>query len=500
MYYYGVVVFSVLFGVSWSDKLLTFPPGFKFGASTSAYQIEGGWNASDKGESIFDRLYHERPDASMDHSNGEIACDSYHQWRRDIDMIAEMGLHVYRFSISWPRLLPTGFNNYISEAGKNYYNNLIDGLLARNIEPLITIFHFDLPQSIQDLGGWANPLIADWFTDYARVVYTLFGDRVKMWITLNEPMAICDGGYGDFLAPKIVDPDVGLYLCSKNVVLAHAKAWRVYDEEFKPKYHGKVSMTNLFFWYEPVSDEDKETTDLMLEYCEGRFSHPIYSKEGGWPKKLQKLITEQGYEQGYWRPRMPEFTEEEIKFIRGTYDFYALNHYTTNLVKKAKPGEKVGAWPFDGQPIIGANFQKGNGWKTAAPSWFYIYPEGLRHQLNWIRENYGDITIFITENGYAGGSTGLRDQERIDSMRDNLEQTWLAIYEDGIDIRGYITWSLMDNFEWIGGYSVKYGLYEVDFNSTERTRTPRESALYYERVVKTGSVFVHSDEDKHIEL
>ncbi|XP_028036762.1 myrosinase 1-like [Bombyx mandarina] len=478
------VVLSFLIYSTWCEEL-SFPPDFMFGAASAAYQVEGGWKAADKGESLWDALTHETPSKVFDGNTGDIACDSYNQWRRDIEMAAELGLSHYRFSLSWTRILPTGFANYISEDGKNYYNNLIDGLLARNIEPLVTIHHFDLPSIFQDMGGFTNPLIVDWFADFARVVYSLFADRVKYWISINEPLGLCDAGYNGVIAPALHSPDLAVYLCSKYVLLAHAKAWRIYDEEYKPKYHGKMTISQLALWFEPLREEDEERTALMNAFCEERFGHPIF--KGNWPPDLAMLIEERSFEKGFSRSRLPSFTQQEAEYIKGTYDYYALNHYTTFLVKIAE-GNESGIWPFTGAPEIGVVFRQGEGWETAAPSWFGIYPEGLRNQLNWIREKYGDVQILITENGYADDSNGLRDVERVQYIKNYLGEVLKAIKIDKINVTAYTAWTLMDNFEWLMGYKIKYGIYEVDFNSPNRTRTPRDSANYYASVIKNRSL------------
>ncbi|XP_028029940.1 myrosinase 1-like [Bombyx mandarina] len=465
----------------------TFPLNFKFGAGSSSYQIEGAWNVSDKGESIQDRYAHEHPEKVVDGSNGDVACDSYNLWRRDIEMATELGLDHYRFSISWPRLLPSGYPNYISEDGRNYYNNLIDGLLKNNIEPVVTIYHYELPQVFQDLGGWTNPLIVDWFADYASVVYSLFADRVKIWLTVNEPLIICDVSYIGISAPGLYSPDHGLFLCNKHVLLAHAKAWRLYDEEYKPKYHGMVSLTQLFFWFEPETEADTELAELTNEYCEGRFAYPIYSKEGGWPPSLKNILDENSYNKGFNNTRVLQFTPEEIEFVKGTYDFYALNHYTSFVVKAIEPNEAAGDWPFSGSSELGVNFGPHPTWEVSAG--FGIYPPGLRRQLNWLKNRYGDIQFMITETGYASYQIhGLNDDGRINFIKDYLNEVLLAIYEDKINVTGYTVWSLMDSYEWASGYTAKYGLYQVDFESPNKTRTPRKSAKYYADLIKNRAL------------
>ncbi|XP_041977129.1 myrosinase 1-like [Aricia agestis] len=483
------IIFVV--GSVWSHKNvseLKFPPWFKFGAATAAYQIEGGWNISDKSPSIWDVFTHESPGMISDGGAGDEACDSYRLWREDVKIVADLGLDFYRFSISWPRLLPSGFPDRISSAGRRYYSELIDGLLAAGVEPVVTVYHWDLPQSLQDLGGWTNPLISDWFADYARVVFSLYADRVKTWITINEPVIYCDASYTMGVAPKVQSPEIGLYLCKKHALIAHAKAWRIYDKEFKPKYHGKVSLSNLIMWFEPDDDGEEEVAELARQYGGGMYSHPIYSKEGGWPPAIEQLIAKRSLEQGYPRSRLPAFTEHEIQLTRGTYDFYGLNYYTARLTRRARSGERIGIWPFSGISELNITFTTRPEWKKAPPFWFYIYPEGLRHLMTWLRDQYGDMEFFITETGVSDYDGRLHDVDRVEYYQKHLEQVLLSIHEDHVNVTGFTAWTLMDDFEWIDGYRSKFGLYAVDFSDQQRRRTPRTSAVYYRNVVHTGSI------------
>ncbi|KAF9420550.1 hypothetical protein HW555_003300 [Spodoptera exigua] len=453
------------------------PPWFKFGAGTSALQIEGGWNASgnvnsfftpkrftlqgsqyhltpvissvmervlDRGESNWDRYLHLFPKTIA--GSADVTCDSYRLWRRDIQMCQELGLDMYRFSISWSRLLPTGLSNYISEDGKNYYNNLINGLLEKGIEPVVTLNHFDLPQRLQNLGGWTNPLISNWFAEYARVAFSLYADRVKIWLTVNEPQILCDSGYNNGTVPYINDPKYGRYLCSKNVLLAHAKAYRIYDRHYRHLYHGKVTIVFLYLWLAPATENDIEVTNLARQYVEGRYGHPVYSKEGGWPKELEEILANNSRNEGYPEPRLPPFTEEEKELVKGSFDFYALNHYSSLLVRKAKPGEVIGKTLVDGIEELGIVLESDPSWEKGDIKWLTVHPEGLREQLNYLKNTYNLTEIMITENGFFSSNASLNDVRTVNYTKKYLEQVALAI-QDGVNVTVYFHWSLMDNFD-----------------------------------------------------
>lgn len=210
-----------------------------------------------KSENIWDHMTHNDPCVIDDCSNGDIACDSYNKYKRDVEMMRELGLDFYRFSLSWTRILPTSFPDHISEAGAQYYSNLIDELLKYNIEPMVTLYHWDLPQKLQEMGGWTNPHVVDWFADYARVAFSLYGDRVKYWITMNEPREVCYQGYGtNTKAPALNIKGVAEYLCAKNLILAHAKAYHIYDQEFRPKYNGSIFIALSAQFYEPETEKE----------------------------------------------------------------------------------------------------------------------------------------------------------------------------------------------------------------------------------------------------
>ncbi|XP_026319716.1 myrosinase 1-like [Hyposmocoma kahamanoa] len=239
-----------------------FPNGFLFGSSTSSYQVEGAWDEDGKSPNVWDTATHARPCWISECHNGDVATDSYHLYKRDVEMMRELNLDFYRFSISWSRLLPTSFNDNINEKAVEFYRNLIDEMLMYNIEPMVTLYHWDLPQKLQDMGGWTNPHIVDWFVDYARIVFDQFGDQVNFWITFNEPRDICHQGYGaSTLAPLLKIAGVAEYMCAKNLLLAHAKTYHMFNKEFRSSKEAMVGISISANWLEPESQEHAEAAE-----------------------------------------------------------------------------------------------------------------------------------------------------------------------------------------------------------------------------------------------
>ncbi|XP_060535576.1 myrosinase 1-like [Cylas formicarius] len=469
-----------------------FPENFKFGVATAAYQIEGGWDADGKGENTWDHYTHYFPDSIADKSNGDVACDSYHKYKEDIELLKELGVSVYRFSLSWSRILPQGTANYVNQAGVDYYLNLLKLLNESGIEPLVTLYHWDIPQPLQDLGGWSNPLMVNYFADYATVAFELFGDYVKMWATFNEPQSFCLMGYINneysHFAPGYDLEAEGSYLCSATILKAHAKAYHIYDEQFRDKQNGKVSIVLVVNWNEPATDsaDDMKAQELGLQFGMGIYANPIYV--GNWPQLMIDRVANRSKLEGYSKSRLPEFTEEEIKYIKGTSDFFCLNHYTTDLVSYAYEDDMIGvnsSYTLD----KGITTSYNSSWKEAQVStWNHMVPWGLRKMINWVDQNYGHPEIFITENGWADDGSSLDDPDRIEYTEGYLSSVLDAIYEDNVNVVGYTHWSLMDNFEWSFGYTSKFGMVSVDFKSENRTRTPKSSYYWYKCIIEARSL------------
>ncbi|XP_067010249.2 myrosinase 1 [Anabrus simplex] len=464
-----------------------FPDDFLFGAASASYQVEGGWDADGKGEGIWDRMFHEHPEFSRDGQNGDVADDSYHLYKEDVKLLKELGVNHYRFSISWPRIMPTGEANNINQPGIDYYNNLINELLDNGIQPMVTMYHWDLPQWLQDLGGWTNPIIVDYFEDYARVLYETYGDRVKWWSTFNEPKSFIMGYSRDdgLIAPSIKKPGVGDYLATHHLLIAHARAYHLYDEQYRAKQQGKVSIALNTDWHEPLtnSTEDIAAADRAMQFDFGLFAHPIFSTEGDYPPLLRERIDNNSKAEGRTRSRLPVFSKEMVEYIRGTYDFLGLNYYSTTLVTSGLTGDNPSRERDSG--IIESVDPS---WPTSPSStWLKVVPWGLRKLITWIHQNYNAPTIVITENGYSDHGT-LEDTERISYYKSHMTEVLKAMNEDGAHVIGYTAWSILDNLEWNSGYTERFGVCYVNISDPARPRTPKASFYYLKNVFQTHEI------------
>ncbi|XP_076259863.1 myrosinase 1-like isoform X1 [Rhynchophorus ferrugineus] len=478
---YGVLLACVL-SVSLGAK--TFPENFLFGAAGASYQIEGAWNEDGKGLSIWDVFTHTSGHIKND-DTGDIACDSYHKYKEDVAILKQLGLKVYRFSISWPRILPNGTPTQINQAGINYYKSLIKELKAAGIEPLVTLYHWDLPQHLLLLGGWMNPRLADYFGDYARIVFKNLGDDVKYWITLNEPGSTCTQGYESGThAPGLNLTGEAVYQCSYVSLLAHAKAYHIYDTEFREKQGGKITLNLACAWYYPITDtdEDVEAFNRCFDFNCGIYAEPIF--KGNWPRRMIDRISERSKLEGYSFSRLPEFTDQEKNLINGTADYISLNMYTSRTVWHISD-EPIGTPSLDFDLGIGSGVD--SSWPSSAASWLVSDPPGIRYLLNHLKNNYDPSEFIITENGWSDLG-GLDDQGRISYWKGYLSNILDAIVDDQINVTGYTAWSLLDNFEWAEGYTQRFGMVEVDFSDPNRTRTLKNSAKWYSKIATTRQI------------
>ncbi|KAL1138328.1 hypothetical protein AAG570_008392 [Ranatra chinensis] len=390
---------------------MKFPKHFIFSTASAAYQIEGGWNEDGKGENIWDRIVHSDPNYIQDHSNADVTCDSYHKYKEDIKCIRKIGFKAYRFSLSWARILPTGDITRINKNGIKYYMDLIDELIKNDIQPMVTLYHWDLPQTLQNLGGWLNPIIADYFEDFAYLVFSIYGNKVKWWITINEPSCIASGYGGVDYAPAMHLNGIGEYLAGHTLIKAHAKVYRLYENHFKSAQKGKISFALNGAFGMPVSEseEDVMAAERYNQFEFGWFAHPIYSNTGDYPPVMRDTVDRNSAGEGRRFSRLPSFTNEEIEFIKGTYDFIGINHYTSRLCTTGSEGEN----PSRSRDTKVKTSVDPN-WPPTGVSWNKVVPEGLRKLLNWLKNEYGNLTVFITENGYSDNTTVLHDKGRIE--------------------------------------------------------------------------------------
>ena len=455
-----------------------FPAGFVWGTATSAYQIEGAATLDGRGPSIWDAFCAE-PGRVANGDSGERACDHYHRFREDIALMADMGVTAYRFSISWPRVLPDGTNTTINQAGIDFYNALIDCCLEHGIQPWATLYHWDLPQALQENeDGWLNPAITDRFADYAAVCFQHFGDRVKHWITINEAWVVAILGYGQGVFAPGRTSNTEPYKVAHHLLVAHAKAVDVYRRQFQSQQRGIIGITNNCDWREPKTDTkaDREAAQRALEFFLAWFADPIY--RGEYPASMRKYVAD----------RLPEFTEAERRLILGSSDFFGLNHYTTMYASQS--GDQVQESAVYGNGGLSEDqkidLSVDPDWQKTTMQWAVV-PWGCRKLLHWIADRYDNPPLYITENGCAYDDHPVdgevHDQARIDYYAAYLEECAQAI-QQGVDLRGYFAWSMLDNFEWASGYGQRFGLHYVDFKTMERI--PKASARWFKAQLKSG--------------
>ncbi|KAJ7563891.1 hypothetical protein O6H91_03G129100 [Diphasiastrum complanatum] len=461
-----------------------FPQHFVFGTATSAYQVEGAVKEGGRGRSVWDTFSY-TPGKIADGSNGDIAVDQYHRYQEDVNLIAGMGFDAYRFSIAWPRIIPDGLTKEANKEGIAYYNRLINSLISQGIEPYATLYHWDLPQALQDsFGGWISRDIVKHFVAYAEVCFAAFGDRVKNWITLNEPHQFSVNGYGTGnhapgrCSQRSISPagnsSTEPYLAAHHALLAHAGAVSVYRKNFQAKQGGRIGMACDCQWAEPLTSslEDKAAAQRRLEFQLSWYLDPIFF--GDYPAIMRKHVGD----------RLPRFTSVEIKELRGSVDFVGINHYTSKFATPGPPATDPSDFFQDQQVSLTVEREGSIIGDRAASEWLFIVPWGLQKVLHWITERYNKPPIILTENGMddhnvntASLGDSLNDTKRIYYYQTYLSAVLQAIRE-GADVRGYFAWSLLDNFEWNMGYSKRFGFYYVDYSNGLK-RHAKSSALWF---------------------
>nr|AAF34650.1 prunasin hydrolase isoform PHA precursor [Prunus serotina] len=470
-------------------------PGFIFGTASAAYQVEGAANEGGRGPSIWDAYTHNHPERIKDRSNGDIAIDQYHRYKEDVGIMKNMGLDSYRLSISWSRLLPNGkLSGGVNKEGIEYYNNLTNELLRNGITPFVTLFHWDVPQALVDeYGGFLSPRIVDHYKDYTELCFKEFGDRIKHWITLNEPYAVSHHGYAigihapgrcsDWEACLGGDSAIEPYLVTHNQLLAHASTVKVYKDKYQASQNGVIGITVVSHWIEPASKskEDIDAASRYLDFMFGWFMSPLTI--GDYPHSMRHLVGE----------RLPVFTEEQSKLLNGSFDFIGLNYYSARYASDfsndyiAPPSYLTDhranvTTELNGVPIG----------PRGASDWLYVYPEGIYKLLLHTKETYNNPLIYITENGIDEFNNpklsleeALNDTMRIDYYYHHLCYLQAAI-KDGVRVKGYFAWSVLDNFEWNSGYTVRFGINYVDYDNGLKRRS-KFSAHWLKNFLKNYS-------------
>ncbi|XP_028248013.1 beta-glucosidase 40-like [Glycine soja] len=504
-----VVVVNVIFQIQICLSEInrqSFPKGFVFGTAASAFQnddvdfavgvgkgvddgdrvYEGAVKEGGRGLSVWDTFSHSFGKI-QDGSNADVAVNQYHRYDEDVQLMKEMGMDAYRFSISWSRIFPNGTRD-INQEGIDHYNKLINALLAKGIEPYVTLYHWDLPQALEDkYNGWLSSLIIKDFATYAEICFQKFGDRVKHWITFNEPHTFAMMGYDLGLeAPgrcsvcgngnSATEP----YIVAHNVLISHAIVADVYRKKYKKIQGGSIGMSLDVMWFEPAtsSKEDIEATHRALDFQLGWFLDPLIF--GDYPTSMRSRVGN----------RLPKFSKSQASLLKGSLDFVGINHYTTfyafNIPRSSYhdyiADSGVFTFPFNGTNFIG---------EKANSIWLYIVPHGMRNTMNYIKHTYGNPIVIVTENGMDDPNDplisikdALKDEKRIKYHNDYLINLQASITEDGCNVQGYFVWSLLDNWEWQSGFTSRFGLYFIDYKDNLK-RYPKHSVEWFKNFLKS---------------
>ncbi|KAH7862144.1 hypothetical protein Vadar_000720 [Vaccinium darrowii] len=476
---------SVAIDASSSFNRTSFPVDFVFGTGSSAYQFEGAWKEGGKGPSIYDIFTHKYPGKFANRSNGDVAIDFYHRYKEDVQLMKFMGMDAFRFSISWSRVLPRGkLSGGVNKEGIAFYNYLIDELLSNGLKPFVTIFHWDLPQALEDeYGGWLSP----------RIV-------VKHWITINEPWTFALLGYdlgtlalGRCSAWRNNDCPAGdsatePYIVGHHMLISHGVAVKVYKEKYQASQKGQIGITLISEWVLPYSNSkpNEEAAQRGLDFTFGWFIHPL--TYGDYPQTMRSLV----------RKRLPEFTPEQVSLVKGFFDFIGLNYYTAYYASNVSFANTVNvSYSTDSLANLTSKLT------PQGDNVFYTYPKGLQDVLIYTKEKYNNPVIYITENGMGDANNvttkeGVMDHLRIDFYRRHLGALQNAIntqalnlsyekfcvllgdFRAGVRVKGFFAWSFLDSFEWASGYTVRFGLGYIDYQDGLK-RYPKRSAFWFKK-------------------
>ncbi|XP_006660771.1 beta-glucosidase 30-like [Oryza brachyantha] len=464
----------------------SFPKDFIFGTGSAAYQYEGAYQEGGKGPSIWDTFSH-IPGKILNNDTGDVANDFYHRYKEDVDLLTDMNMDAFRFSIAWTRILPNGsLSGGINKEGVAFYNGLIDYVIVKGLIPFVTIFHWDTPQALESkYGGFLSENIVNDYLDFAEVCFREFGDRVKYWSTFNEPLTYSAYGYAKgIFAPGRCSPYVSAscgagdsgrepYTVAHHIHLSHAAAVQLYRTKYQPTQKGQIGIVVVTHWFVPYNETDagdlgavQRSIDFML----GWFLDPIV--HGDYPGTMR----------GWLGDRLPSFTPEQSAMVKGSYDFIGVNYYTTYYAKSAPPpSSNLLSYEADSRAnTTGFRDGKPIGPQEFTPS-FFNYPPGLRELLLYTKRKYNNPVMYVTENGIDEGNNStvpeaLKDGHRIAFHSKHLQFVNHAI-RDGARVKGYFTWTFMDCFEWGDGYADRFGLVFVD--RRDNLRRHRKQSSYW---------------------
>ncbi|KAL6841798.1 hypothetical protein ACP4OV_028310 [Aristida adscensionis] len=499
-----------------------FPEGFVFGTAASAYQVEGMAKQGGRGPSIWDAFIETPAGSIPNNATADVAVDEYHRYKEDVNIMKNMGFDAYRFSISWSRIFPNGTGK-VNQEGVDYYNRLIDYMLQQGVTPYANLYHYDLPLTLHEQYlGWLNPKIVEAFADYAEFCFQAFGDRVKNWFTFNEPRVAAALGYDNgYHAPgrcsscaaggnSTTEP----YIVAHHTILSHAAAVKRYRDKYQmlranveaPLFEserggsvccstikiidsvqgsliyqkGRIGILLDFVWYEPLSDSnaDRAAAQRARDFHLGWFLHPIIY--GHYPYSMLEIV----------KDRLPTFSDEESKMVKGSIDYVGINHYTSYYMKDP------GTWnltpvSYQDDWHVGFVYER-NGIPVGAHAnsyWLYIVPWGINKAVTYVKETYNNPTMLLSENGMdqpgnVSITQGVHDTIRIRYYRDYIIELKKAI-DDGARVIGYFAWSLLDNFEWRLGYTSRFGIVYVDYKTLKRY--PKDSAFWFKHMLSKKS-------------
>ncbi|KAM3686296.1 hypothetical protein ACJW31_11G187900 [Castanea mollissima] len=497
---YLLLVLVYFFSCTENLSRRDFPAGFIFGGASSAYQYEGAAYQHGKGPSIWDTFTREHPEKIADHTTGDIADNFYHLFEGDIALMKEIGLDFFRFSISWTRILPKGkVSGGVNQKGVIFYNKLINELLSQGLKPFVTLFHWDLPQALEDeYGGFLSPNIVDDYRNYVDFCFKEFGDRVKYWITINEPNLFSIGGYATGTkAPGRCSNYVGNctfgnsgtepYKVGHNLLLSHAAAVKLYKKKYQAFQMGEIGITVATYWILPKYQTVASTKAAFrsLDFIFGWFVNPIIF--GDYPETMRALVG----------TRLPIFTESQSKMLKGSLDFLGVNYYTARYADDSTSSSSINlSYTTDSHVNLTTEKDGIPIGQPTATSWLYVYPRGIRELVLYVNKKYNNPPIYITENG-VGDNGSLPIQEALnDSLRLNYHRRHLSnllkAIRAGVDVRGYFAWSFLDDFEWESGFTLRFGVTYVDYKNGLK-RYMKASASWFKNFLQKKNVTCTSE-------